>query len=109
SQFERRVRQLEHEPRLADALHPRADERDDLAGPEQAVVAVTERPQSGPWHGSWPPRVIIAQGPDILAGTSMSARAVLLLLPAFAILASAALEQPVQSAPPMRALVGELL
>ena len=51
-ELERRIGQLEHEPRLADALHPGPDERHDLAGKEQAVVPVTERPHSGPWHGS---------------------------------------------------------
>src|SRR5437899_3453157 len=42
----RRVRQLEHEPGLADALHPGADQRDELAGDEQPEVAVGEGPEA---------------------------------------------------------------
>ena len=41
-ELERRARQLQHEPRLSDALHPRADERDELAAPEQPEVAMPE-------------------------------------------------------------------
>ena len=33
----------QHEPRLRDLLHPRADERDRLAGEEEPVVSVAER------------------------------------------------------------------
>src|SRR5439155_11612860 len=47
TQAERRVRQLEHEPRLRHRLHPRADQRDELTEPEQAEVAMTERAQGG--------------------------------------------------------------
>src|SRR2546427_552400 len=47
AQAERRVRQLEHEPRLRHRLHPRADQRDKLAGPEEAEVTMTERAQGG--------------------------------------------------------------
>ena len=39
---QRIVRQLEDEPRLGDLLHPRPDERDQLAGEEEPVVAVAE-------------------------------------------------------------------
>src|SRR5262249_59078973 len=45
SEPERRVRQLEHEPGLADTLHPGADQRDELAGDEQPEVAVGEGPE----------------------------------------------------------------
>ena len=37
---ERRARELDHEPRESDVLHPRACERHELAGEEDAVVAV---------------------------------------------------------------------
>ena len=40
---ERIVGELEDEPALGDGLHPRADERDQLAEEEQPVVAVAER------------------------------------------------------------------
>src|SRR2546422_11421405 len=48
---------LEHQPGLPHRLHPGPDQRDELTGPEQAVVAGTQRPQSGrPSHRSWIPR-----------------------------------------------------
>ena len=51
-QPERGVGQLEHEPRLADALHPRADQGDELPAPEQPEVAMTEGAQArGNGHG----------------------------------------------------------
>src|SRR2546428_429582 len=37
------VRQLQREPRKRHRLHPRADRRDDLAGEEEPVVAMTKR------------------------------------------------------------------
>ena len=45
SELERRAAQLEHEPGLGHGLHPRADQRDELAAPEHAEVAVVERAQ----------------------------------------------------------------
>src|SRR5581483_1149239 len=45
AELERRVGQREDEPRLPDRLHPRPDERDELAGPEQAEIAVIQRAQ----------------------------------------------------------------
>ncbi len=47
AEAERRVRQLQHEPRLPDALHPRADEGDELSAPEQPEVPVAEGAQPG--------------------------------------------------------------
>jgi len=41
-ELKRRAGQLEHEPRLADALHPGADQRDELPAPEQPEVAMPE-------------------------------------------------------------------
>ena len=38
----RRTSQAVDQPRLCDLLHPRADERDELSGEEEAVVAVTK-------------------------------------------------------------------
>ena len=35
-------RQLQHEPRLPHALHPRADEGDELTAPEQPEVPMAE-------------------------------------------------------------------
>ena len=40
------MRQLEDEPRLRDALHPRADLRDQLSDPEKPEIAVAEGAQS---------------------------------------------------------------
>ena len=42
AELEGRLRDLEHQPRLRHALHPRADLRDQLAGPEEPEVAVPE-------------------------------------------------------------------
>src|SRR5215467_4879175 len=45
-ELEGRARQLQHEPRLPHALHPGADERDELPAPEESEVAVPERAQA---------------------------------------------------------------
>ena len=37
------VRERQYQPVLGDALHPRADQRNDLSGSPKAVVAVVER------------------------------------------------------------------
>ena len=42
-EHERIVRQRQNEPALSDLLHPRPDEADELAEPEQPEVAVPER------------------------------------------------------------------
>ena len=42
AQTKRGIGQLEHEPRLPDGLHPRADEGDELADPEEAEVSMPE-------------------------------------------------------------------
>ena len=44
SQVEIRLREIEHEPALGVALHPRADGRSQGGQPEEAVVAVGEGP-----------------------------------------------------------------
>src|SRR5439155_1402851 len=68
---ERRVRQLEHQPGLPHRLHPGPDQRDELTGPEQAIVTVTQSPQSGrPSHRSWISRAgyLVQPRSDILLG-----------------------------------------
>ena len=45
-ELKRRPGELQHEPRLAHALHPGADERHELPAPEQPEVAVTESGQA---------------------------------------------------------------
>jgi hypothetical protein len=42
-ELERRSRQLQHEPRLAHALHPRANEGHELPAPEEPEVPMPER------------------------------------------------------------------
>src|SRR5205814_9453717 len=60
---ERGVGQLEHQPRLRDRLHPRPDERDELAREEEAEIAMTERA-----HGGRQPRVGRHAGSLLLGG-----------------------------------------
>ncbi len=64
-ELERRPRQLQHQPRLADALHPGADEGDELPTPEEPEVAMPE----GAEHT---PRLYTAArgAPRVSAGTS---------------------------------------
>src|SRR6185312_3107473 len=45
---ERRIRQLQNQPRLGDLLHPGAGLRNELADPEEAVVAIVQRPEGLP-------------------------------------------------------------
>ena len=56
---DRRVRELDHEPALREALHPRPGLRDDLTGEEVAVVAVVaeagERAPERSAHRAIPP------------------------------------------------------
>ena len=44
-ELNRRSRQLQDEPRLAHALHPGSDQRDELSAPEEPEVSVPERRQ----------------------------------------------------------------
>jgi hypothetical protein len=67
TELDRAAAQQEDEPRLADRVHPGADQADDLAGDVEPVVAVAERTEAAPeaaaarcatgcanWH--WLPR-----------------------------------------------------
>ncbi len=47
AELEWRVGQFQDQPGLGDALHPGPDQRDELAGDEQAKVAMVERAQAG--------------------------------------------------------------
>jgi hypothetical protein len=47
AEHERRVREPVHEPTLRHALHPRADQRNDLSQPEQPEVAMAKRAKAG--------------------------------------------------------------
>ena len=47
-ELERRSRQLQHEPRLPHALHPRTDERHELSAPEEPEVPMPERAEPSP-------------------------------------------------------------
>ena len=63
AQPERVVGELEDEPGLGDLLHPRPDQRDELAAEEQLVVAVAEGAQpSDGVHGHRPRPVLVALG-----------------------------------------------
>jgi hypothetical protein len=48
AELQRRAAEGEDQPGQADLLHPRADVRDHLAGPEEAVVAHAERREAAP-------------------------------------------------------------
>ena len=63
AQPERIVGELEDEPGLGDLLHPRPDQRDELAAEEQLVVAVAEGAQpSDGVNGHRPRPVLVALG-----------------------------------------------
>ena len=47
-ELERRPRQLQHQPRLPHALHPGADEGDELPAPEEAEVPMPEGAEHTP-------------------------------------------------------------
>jgi hypothetical protein len=66
-EHERRGGEPVHEPALRHALHPCADHRDQLAGPEQAEIAVAERSKLG--------RERFAQGADAMRGRYHARRA----------------------------------
>ena len=48
---QRRSAQEQHQPRLADRLHPRPDQADDLSVPEEAEVPVPQRGDAAPERG----------------------------------------------------------
>ena len=47
AELERRARELEDQPSLADTLHPRSDKRDELPAPEHEKVAMVQGAEAG--------------------------------------------------------------